>query len=277
MPFVSVLMPCYNAERFLQDAINSIINQTFTDFELLIIDDCSCDGSLEIINRFCAADQRIVLIQNSTNSGVVEALNRGIKLTKGQFIARMDADDISHPQRLEKQIDYMIRHPECIVCGTNIRLINETGKRIGMRSYFTENRKIKHNILLKSPFAHPSVMIRKQVLIENNLSYSQKYGSAEDYYLWMRLFDLGLFANLDEFLFDYRITSTSIKSRYAKETLFDTIRLKIDYRSHANLKAILILSCECALYLFPKRVIIFLFISLQKLSLVRLGKEHNTK
>ncbi len=276
-PIVSVLMPCYNAGQFLTQAIESILNQTLTGFELIIIDDGSSDDSIEKINLYRPFDERIVYLRNKSNLGIVASLNRGIQQAKGRFIARMDADDISAPQRLEKQVDYMTKNPDCIVCGTDISLINATGETVGLRSYFTGNDTIKQRILQKNPFAHPSTMIRKSVLIENNISYSEEFGRAEDYHLWMRLINLGNFANIDEFLFEYRISDTSIKSRYPKETLHDTLRLKKRYFSHANIPAILILLCESLLCVFPKRFILQLFLSLQKVSLLRLGKRFQKK
>ncbi len=272
-PLVSVIMPCFNAEKYVEAAIESILNQTFSDFELIIVDDGSSDASASIVKRYIPKDPRIIYIYNNRNCGVVDSLNRGIEKARGTYIARMDADDISHPYRLAKQVTHMANHPKCVVCGTYIGLIDEDGKRIGLRAYDTKDELIRKNILLKSPFAHPSVVIKKETLLQNGVLYSKRFGRAEDYYLWMRLMPLGSFANIDEFLFDYRITSDSIKSKFAKETLKDTLRLKFHYLTHLNPRALLIIFCESLLCLFPQGFIIRLFLALQKFSLLRLGKK----
>ena len=122
-PSITVLMPVYNAERFLSEAIDSILHQTLTNFEFLIIDDGSTDNSLKIINSY--RDQRIILVRNGTNLGITASLNKGIELAKGHLIARMDADDISYPDRLQKQYDYLNQHPDCAMVSTLARVITE--------------------------------------------------------------------------------------------------------------------------------------------------------
>jgi len=123
-PLISVVMPVYNTEKFVAEAIESILAQTFTDFEIIIIDDCSTDKSWQIIQDFSEKDQRIVTIQNSENQGLARSLNKGLKIAKGQFIARMDADDISMPQRFEIQLDFLKNHPDVGVVGSTVKFIH---------------------------------------------------------------------------------------------------------------------------------------------------------
>ena len=171
-PQISVIMAVYNGEKFLEEAIGSILKQTFLNFEFIIIDDGSEDTSLKIIKNF--KDKRISILENNKNIGLSASLNKGIKLSKGKYIARMDADDISLPERLEKQYNFMERNPNIGIVGTGYDLINESGERMGTYIY-PDNPVTIHWKLLTGPvFPHPTVMLRKKVLIENNLSNLQK-------------------------------------------------------------------------------------------------------
>jgi len=252
-------MPCYNAEHFLKKAIESILNQTFTDFEFIIIDDCSSDRSASIIHEYIKDDPRIRYIKNEKNLGVAASLNRGIDLARGQFIARMDADDISLPERLERQVNHMKENPSCVACGTDIILIDEKGHRIGTREYYHSNKNIKKNIHRASCFAHPTVMMRRKTIIENNLFYSTRLRWVEDYDLWFRLSQLGEFKNIANFLLLYRISSTSIKNNHCKETLRNTIKLKMQYLARGCFRSYIVLIFEIVLLAFPKKVILFFY------------------
>ena len=200
MPKVSVLMPVYNAEKYLKEAIESILNQTFQDFEFLIIDDCSTDRSRDIIREY--SDKRIKLLCNSSNIGVAATLNKGIKAAKGELIARMDADDISAKERIEKQVKYMEENQECILCGGNIQYINEKGKRGRKIKFPQEYESIKFVLFFENAFAHPTVMFRKEQFIKNNYFYDQNQ-KAEDYGLWCKIKEN--MVNLDEIFVFYRI------------------------------------------------------------------------
>lgn len=258
-PVVSIIMPCYNAEAFLHQAINSMLGQTFRSFELIIVDDCSTDSSARIIRQLSAKDSRIIYHKNETNRGVAESLNTGIRMAKGEFIARMDADDVSLPERLELQVEHMKRNPSCEACGTDIIIIDEKGDRIGSREYYYTDENIKRNIHRASCFAHPTVMLRRETLIENNLFYSTRLRWVEDYDLWFRLSGYGEFSNLKKYLFNYRFSSSSVKNTHCKESLRNTIRLKLMNMSHATFLSCFILCAEIVLLCLPKRLILFLF------------------
>lgn len=180
---VTVLLPVYNGEKYLREAIDSILTQTYTNFEFLIINDGSTDRTEEIILSY--TDPRIVYVKNEQNLRLIATLNKGLKLAKGKYIARMDADDISLPERLEKQVAYMEKHPAVGLCGSYIQTL-EAGTEYIIK-YQTASDEIKFKLLFDTHFPHPAAMLRKSVLDEYNLEYEQKYIHAEDYVLWNRM------------------------------------------------------------------------------------------
>ncbi len=210
MPKVSVVMPVYNGEKYLREAIDSILNQTFSDFEFIIINDCSADSTEQIIMSY--TDDRIVYVKNEKNMGVAESLNRGIDLAKGEYIARMDADDISLPERFEKQVKFMDKHTDIGVCGSNIFLFNEDGI-LREHTFLSEYEDIKVGMLFGCSFAHPSVIIRKSVLKENNFKYNSQFEKTEDYELWGRLAEVCKLYNINEFMLKYRIHKNQVTSK----------------------------------------------------------------
>lgn len=257
---VSVVVPCYNCEKFLRDAIESILAQGFRDFELILIDDGSTDKTPDILQGFSEEDPRVRILKNDVNGGICVALNKGLDAARGEFICRMDADDIAEPDRLEKQISFMRSFPKTVVCGSHLILIDEQGRETGRRRYDLDDKKIKKNRFLRSPFAHPAVMIRRSILEEHRIRYSERFPYAECYYLWMRLAPYGDFANLDAFLLKYRLTDVATKSVHCKASLWSTIRLQAHYMTRkTGWKAYGMFCLECALLLLPKRMILFLF------------------
>lgn len=211
---VSVVMSVYNAEPYLEDAINSILGQTYRDFEFIIIDDGSTDRSAEIIKSF--DDVRIVLLQQS-NSGLVYSLNRGIHTSHGGYIARMDADDISAPTRLEKQVDFLNHHPEFILVGCNGIQIDKEGRYVSKLYRSNSSEQINKELSLgNSPFIHGSVLFRKEFALVSGL-YDEKMVTFEDWDLWRRMFAHGDMTNLDEPLYSYRLTPGSITALPSKQ------------------------------------------------------------
>ena len=200
-PRVTVLMPVYNAEKYLRPAMDSILGQSFEDFEFLIIDDQSADSSLDIIRGY--GDTRVKVV-SEVHRGVAGTLNRGLALAQGEYIARMDSDDISLPERLSKQVRYMDEHPEIDVCGSWVEMFNDDGFSRASR-YACSDQDIKAELIFGNPIAHPSIIIRKNSLERNGLSYPAD--KAEDYALWAKSIDLLHFANLPEVLLRYRVGS----------------------------------------------------------------------
>lgn len=220
---VTVLMPVYNTAAYLKQAIDSILAQTFTDFEFLIIDDASTDGSVDIIKAY--ADPRIQLIQKPENTGYTNSLNMGLNLAKGEYIARMDSDDISLPNRFARQVAFMDAHPEVGVCGTLVEFI---GAREGIEEKETESHRIKNILFRTNQFCHPSIFIRTSVLRENNLYFDPALEPAEDYAFWVRLSRVSDLRNIAERLVKYRIHPHQVSMRWSKEqsAVFDHVRLQ---------------------------------------------------
>lgn len=210
---VSVLMSVYNGQKYLREAIDSILVQTFTNFEFLIIDDCSTDDTPQIINSY--RDRRIRYIRNESNLGLAAALNRGLDSARGEYIARMDADDVSLPDRLARQVDFMDNHPETGVCGSWVKTTGELRGRIWR--YPVDPDSIVCGLLFEPPLAHPSVMMRRQLFRQNGLYYDPLFKRAQDYDLWVRASEVLSFANIDEVLLFYRIHPWQAGQGHAEE------------------------------------------------------------
>lgn len=209
-PKVTVLMPVYNGEKYLGEAIESILNQTFTDFEFLIINDGSTDKSIEIIQSY--KDSRIRLIHHEKNFGLIVALNKGLDLAQGEYIVRMDCDDISLPERLKKQVEFMDVHPEIGVCGTKVKAIaSKVSFRFG---YCVSHDLIKSRLIFEPSIAHASAIFRKNFLKKFSLRYDTRFVRAEDYEFWVRCSDYFPFANIDKVLYLYRLRSEQAKRIY---------------------------------------------------------------
>ena len=200
---ITVLMPVYNAEKFLKEAIDSILAQTFTAFEFLIIDDASADSSAAIIQHY--NDPRIRYIKNESNLGISATLNRGIELANTEWIARMDADDISYPDRLEKQFRHCEAVPDCALISCWARVITEDKQEVRTEHY--KSNYYYYNLTFECWIYHPTVLFRKSAVMDVGM-YRVPY--AEDYELFWQLLRKYRICNLPEVLLDYRITATSL-------------------------------------------------------------------
>jgi len=209
-PAISVVMPVYNAQRYLGLAIDSILDQTFGDLELIAVDDGSRDQSLAILNGYAQKDQRVRVISRP-NTGIVGALNDGIAAARAPLIARMDSDDLSLPQRFEKQVAFLEQHPECVLLGTQVLLIDDEGAPIRIKSETKfDHEQIDHAHLHRSwPMVHPTVMMRKAAL-EAAGGYRERYKWLEDLDLFLRMAEVGKLANLPEVLLHYRMHLSSV-------------------------------------------------------------------
>lgn len=228
-PKISVILPAYNASKTISDTIQSILKQDFTDWELLVINDGSSDDTADVVTSF--ADERIFLFNNDENKGLIYSLNKGIDLARGEFLARIDSDDIALPQRFSKQIELMEKRPNVIVCGSFMETFGNV-KKPSVISFECENESIKNNFPLRPAFGHPSVMIRKSVLLDTGIRYDYRYKCAEDAKLWFDLMSYGEYANLPEILMRYRVSSTQCtqsnnidmieKSRQCRDLFIDS-------------------------------------------------------
>ena len=221
MPKVSVIMPAYNAEQFIVDAINSILNQTFRDFELIIIDDCSSDKTVQKIKSF--NDKRIRFFKNDSNQGVANTLNKGIEEAQGEYIARMDSDDISLPLRLEKQVQFLEMHLDIAIIGSDIEIF---GYEHGFRHFSNSPEQFKVDLIFNTCYAHPSVMMRRQVLMDNNFRYNPEYSKMEDYDLWVRLSQKYKLSSISEVLLKYRVHSGQVTQKKTVEGKKQDINIK---------------------------------------------------
>lgn len=210
-PAVSVLMTVYNPGKYLSEAVESILNQTYQDFEFVMINDGSTDGSKKVLDDYAKTDDRIRLFHQE-NHGLVYSLNRGLKLAKGKLVARMDSDDVSLLERLQKQVDYFSKHPDTVLLGTTFAEIDQDGRQTRVLTVLLEDDDIRRDMYFRCPFAHGSVMFRKDAMLEIG-GYRQAMWPAEDYDAWGRLRGKGDFANLPELLFQYRTGSESISSQ----------------------------------------------------------------
>lgn len=213
---VSIILPVYNAEDYLEKSVNSILCQTYECFELIIVDDGSTDTSLSILNKLADQDERVKLHTRS-NKGLIFTLNEMILLARGDYIARMDADDIAHPQRIEKQVGFLSENNDVAVLGTGYDYINEADIKIGSRKVTSHSSLVRSSLLVGNPIAHPTVMFNK-AKCGSELYYNDSYLHAEDFELWVRLAinnDCKL-ANLNSTLLDYRVHSNSVSSKHHK-------------------------------------------------------------
>ena len=196
-------MSVHNDLRYLPQAVDSILRQSFDGFEFLILDDGSTDGSADYLRRL--TDPRVRLVRNETNLGLTRSLNGGLDLAGGEFIARMDADDVVMPERLARQVAFLQAHPDTGIVGSSRVLIDEAGDVIAHAPAAQTDARIRWKCLLGNPFAHPAVMIRRDVLKRHALRYDESYRTAQDYELWTRLLAVTKGYNLPEPLLQYRL------------------------------------------------------------------------
>lgn len=222
-PLVSVIMPVYNVENYIKEAVESILNQTYSNFEFIIIDDCSTDKTLEFLSQL--KDPRVVLVKKEKNSGYTNSINYGLKIAKGKYIARMDGDDISMFTRIEEQVIFMEDNPDIDVCGAWFNIMG-TDEIIKHPCHHDE---IKIALLTYCAIGHPTVMIRADTLSKNNLYYDIEYEPAEDYHLWSKLSMIGKLHNLQKPLLKYRRheAQVSVTSKAKQDLLSISIRINM--------------------------------------------------
>ena len=217
---VSVIMPVHNGEAYLREAIGSILNQTFRDFELILIDDASDDHTPEIIKEY--ADTRIRILTNAGNQGLTRNLNRAVDIAEGRYIARMDADDIALPERLARQVAFMEKHPDHGLCGTWAKTFGAYEEPV---NFPTRHEELKCCLLFQNPVVHPSVMFRAAII--KKIRYDETLRVAQDYELWQRIARHTKIANLPEYLLRYRVHETSTSS--TRQAQQEEVRNKVIY------------------------------------------------
>lgn len=222
---VSVIMSVYNAEKFLNVCIDSILNQTYRNFEFIIIDDCSTDSTSTILESYRILDSRIIIVRNSKNRGLTYSLNMAIRMALGEYIARMDADDIAFPKRLEKQIGFLENHSAIDICGTACIEIDGDGNELFHKSMPMNNREIEFIIFKMNPFIHSTVMVRNVFFNKVGL-YNETYVKSQDLELWARAYVAGIkMANLSDFLLYYRMSKDFWGKRSSAIVIRNEIRV----------------------------------------------------
>ena len=221
-------MPVYNGERFIAFAIESILAQTYKHFELFIVNDNSSDATCEIIEAYKKrAPKKIHLIHLKKRQGAFGAMNVAMKYIKGEFIAAMDSDDVSHPQRLQKEVEFMLKNPDAVVVGTFARIIDKNGNIVGKKVFGTSHKEIYSSFFTVHSIVHPSCMIKRRMLPEKDNLYKDEFGVSDDYFTFFTLFHLGKFSNIPEYLLDYRIHSDNSSLQNLKNKFFTTVKIRL--------------------------------------------------
>lgn len=211
-PLVSVLIPCYNVESYVVESVSSILNQTYQNIEIILINDCSTDNTKDKLEYLAKLDSRIKLYHNETNLKLIKTLNKGIDLCCGKYIARMDADDISLPTRLEKQVDFLERNTDYDIVSTMFFTFRKGSSKKNLYINPAKYEDLQAFLLFKSGICHPAVMIRKTLFSEKKLSFEEQYLHVEDYALWSKAIYCTKLANIEEPLLLYRVHPEQISS-----------------------------------------------------------------
>lgn len=218
VPLISVIMSVYNDEKYIHDSINSIINQSYSNIEFLIIDDNSSDNSAGIISDYSKKDSRILYFKNEHNKGLTENLNYLISKCSGKYIARMDADDISSNNRLKIQTSYLESHPNIDVLGGAVQEFDDFNNLFSIRTYPTNPSDVKKQIAISSPLCHPTVVFRKRIF-DNGIRYNKKYKTTQDLDLWFKLITLGYkIANISDVVLKFRLNNDIANRRSNKKS-----------------------------------------------------------
>lgn len=219
---VSVLMSVYNTpEKWLRECIESILAQSFCNFEYIIVLDCPTDKSEEVVHGYAARDKRIQLIKNNENLGLTKSLNKGLSIAQGRYIARIDSDDVAFRSRLEKQFSYMEKNPETVAVGSQICTsldVNNATKRFPVSDWTPDSEVLKIRMLFHNVgISHPTAMIRKSVLTDNNIKYDENIKKSQDYKLWVDLMQHGKIDMINEVLLMYRVHDGQISADRSKQ------------------------------------------------------------
>jgi glycosyltransferase involved in cell wall biosynthesis len=230
---VSILMPCYNAAATLEEALESMARQSYQNFEIIALEDGSQDGTLKILQAWSQRDLRLRVFSQE-HRGILAALNNGLEICTGEYIARMDADDRCHPDRLEQQVNFMNQDPTLAVCSCLVRLFPDSAAQEGFRIYtawlndLVTDVEIKRELFVESPIPHPSAMIRREWL--ERVGGYQEHGWPEDYDLWLRLYLAGArFAKVPQVLLDWRESPGRLTRQDSRYSLENFLRLKAHY------------------------------------------------
>ncbi len=233
-PLVSIILATYNGLKYIEESINSVLNQTYKNFEFIIINDCSTNNVEQIILNYQKKDNRIIYIKNKTNLKLTQSLNKWINISKWKYIARIDDDDIWLPEKLKKQINFMEKNKDYWLCWTSTIVIDSKWNKIQKIKMRNTDREIKENILKSNQFTHSSIIIKKNIL--NNIWwwYNKKWEWTEDYELWLRIWKISKLYNLSDFLVKYRWLKTSISRKNKNKQQINNIKLCFKFKKYYN-------------------------------------------
>lgn len=265
-PLISVLMPVYNAGEFLVEAIESILAQTYENWELLAVDGGSKDNSLEILKKYTRKDSRIKIIQNGNHQGIGHSLNLAIPQTKGDYIARMDADDISLPNRFEEQIKLLEKNPHLVACGGQAEMIDEKSQVFAEKRFPTDPKVLRQMIMKMIPLQHPILMARAKVL--KKYRYLENLPTAEDVDMLFYLLSNGDLGNVNKTIYQYRKADNSNAYQNVKKTFYITFFTRLraikKYCYRPTISGVLISMAQFILIsLLPSKLVISLFETLR--------------
>ncbi|EOW9245400.1 glycosyltransferase family 2 protein [Vibrio cholerae] len=239
---VSVILPVYNCERFVGLAIESILNQTYKNIELIVIDDGSTDNSFKIVNSY-SQDLRLVVLSRE-NKGLVYSLNEAIGIANGKYIARMDADDISMPCRIQKQVDFLVKNRDVAIVGSRTILIDEDGTQIGKCHRPLSNRTVRSYFYYGSPLAHPSIMYNLNLLSKDEIKYIADDYPAEDLGVFLRISKKHKICNIKQPLLKYRVTDSGISNTNRKKQEDKSYQLRLSYFSNGKVNTSFVRSID---------------------------------
>lgn len=254
-------MPAYNAEKYISEAIESILNQTFKGFEFIIIDDCSTDKTWEIVQDFAKKDDRVVAFRNLENMNVSFTRNRGVKLSNGEYIVWADADDISLPERIETQLKFIDQNPDIGLCGSFIEFFGD-GQTRSVRKYFQHDKELKDLIFRQNPIAQPACIMRKEIL--DRVNGYNNFALSEDLDVFFRMGEVSKFGNVQKILVRYRVHESSLTNSRLKEMELSTLRIRWHYAkskfyNYRVLDLLFNLLQYLSIYLLPAKMKIQLF------------------
>ncbi len=263
-PLVSVVMPVYNAGDFLVESVNSILQQTYKNFEFIIVDDRSTDDSWIILGKLAAKDKRIRTYRLKKSAGVSETVKFAIAKTRGKFIARMDADDVSLPKRLELQVKYLLHNPKTVAVGGQCSIINKEGELIGEKRFPIKNKDIYSYIFKFVPVQQPTLMIAKTRLPKDFEYYHDGLNTAEEIELLFKLFQFGKVENLKEIVLLYRLHENNTSLKNIKSTFFFTLlsRIKaiLQYGYRPSVTGLLVTFIQLiAVSVLPQKTVFWLY------------------
>lgn len=225
-PLVSVVMPVYNSEEYLNTSLVSVLNQSYPNIEFIIIDDGSDDRSLQILKAYVSKYPKIKLIRNTKNCGVTISLNKGVNIARGKYIVRMDADDWSYPTRISEQVKFMERHPQVVVSGSNVLICDQDLAPQHVRKYNSEDTQIRKKMFRYSPFAHSATIWQAEIMKKEKYDESERVKIGEDYDLYFRIGRHGKFANIPKTLLKLRMHKKSVSYKMSNRQSKATVNIR---------------------------------------------------